>query len=140
MATLAPSAARRLAIAAPIPREPPVTRATLPSSFLDIAFLLFCEGLREMGCSAGQMDQNFVSWGAMLLRHERRCGTPAPSILRCRRRGRKPHGGGEDETAHVTAFLEPANPGSRGRDWHPTADAASARHRIDSGGSRFSRS
>src|SRR5260370_12213303 len=38
MATLAPSAARRLAIAAPIPREPPVTRATFPSSFLDIGF------------------------------------------------------------------------------------------------------
>src|SRR5216683_4050365 len=38
MATCAPSAARRLAIAAPIPREPPVTRATFPSSFLDIGF------------------------------------------------------------------------------------------------------
>src|SRR5580704_11069229 len=31
MATLAPSAARRLAIAAPMPREPPVTSATLPA-------------------------------------------------------------------------------------------------------------
>jgi hypothetical protein len=30
--TLAPSAARRLAIAAPMPREPPVTSATLPAS------------------------------------------------------------------------------------------------------------
>src|ERR1700677_5290043 len=37
MATMAPSAARRLAIAAPIPLEPPVTSATLPSSFFDIA-------------------------------------------------------------------------------------------------------
>src|ERR1700722_16465450 len=35
MATFAPSAARRLAIAAPIPREPPVTRAIFPSRFLD---------------------------------------------------------------------------------------------------------
>src|SRR5882672_4767343 len=41
MATLAPSAARRFAIAAPMPREPPVTSAIFPSSFLDIVFLLF---------------------------------------------------------------------------------------------------
>src|SRR5258708_16693269 len=33
-ATLAPSAARRLAIAAPMPREPPVTSAILPASGL----------------------------------------------------------------------------------------------------------
>ena len=39
MATLAPSSAKRLAIAAPIPREPPVTSATFPSSFLDMGFL-----------------------------------------------------------------------------------------------------
>jgi hypothetical protein len=32
MATAAPSAARRFAIAAPIEREPPVTIATLPVS------------------------------------------------------------------------------------------------------------
>src|SRR6476661_8814821 len=41
MATLAPSAARRLAMAAPMPREPPVISAILPSSFLVIVFLLF---------------------------------------------------------------------------------------------------
>src|SRR6266513_5731758 len=34
MATFAPSAARRLAIPAPMPREPPVTSAIFPSSFL----------------------------------------------------------------------------------------------------------
>src|SRR5580693_4787274 len=40
MATLAPSAARRLAIAAPMPREPPVTSATLPASGLScVAFI-----------------------------------------------------------------------------------------------------
>src|SRR6266404_1609368 len=39
MATLAPSAARRFAIAAPIPREPPVTTATLPANFCPL--LLF---------------------------------------------------------------------------------------------------
>src|SRR5205085_11206506 len=39
MATLAPSSARARALAAPIPREPPVMRATLPESFLVIGFL-----------------------------------------------------------------------------------------------------
>src|SRR6266436_903437 len=43
MATFAPSAARRLAIAAPIPREPPVMSAIFPSSFLDIFYLLFLQ-------------------------------------------------------------------------------------------------
>src|ERR1700688_1104803 len=41
MATFAPSAARRLAIAAPIPREPPVTSAIFPSSFVGIVFSPF---------------------------------------------------------------------------------------------------
>src|SRR5690348_5438675 len=43
MATFAPSAARRFAMAAPMPRDPPVTSAIFPSSFLGIAFLLFLE-------------------------------------------------------------------------------------------------
>src|SRR6267143_4007699 len=47
MATLAPSAARRLAMAAPMPREPPVTSAIFPSSFLDIVVLLTPLGARE---------------------------------------------------------------------------------------------
>src|SRR5216117_459274 len=41
MATAAPFAARRLAIAAPMSREPPVMSAIFPSSFLDIVFFLF---------------------------------------------------------------------------------------------------
>src|SRR5712692_8070304 len=41
MATFAPFAARRLAIAAPMSREPPVMSAIFPSSFLDIVFFLF---------------------------------------------------------------------------------------------------
>ena len=41
MATFAPSIARRLAMAAPMPREPPVTSAIFPSSFLFIVYLLF---------------------------------------------------------------------------------------------------
>src|ERR1700730_5744699 len=41
MATLAPSVARRLAMAAPIPREPPVMSAIFPSNFLFMVCLLF---------------------------------------------------------------------------------------------------
>src|SRR5438046_1119406 len=44
MATLAPSAARRFAIAAPIPREPPVTTATLPANFCPL-LLFICFAL-----------------------------------------------------------------------------------------------
>src|SRR6202453_1792789 len=40
MATFAPSAARRLAIAAPMPREAPVMSAIFPSNFIDIIHLL----------------------------------------------------------------------------------------------------
>src|SRR5437899_1698822 len=40
MATCAPSCARARAVAAPMPREPPVTSATLPASFLDMGRLL----------------------------------------------------------------------------------------------------
>src|ERR1700688_4433736 len=40
MATFAPSAARRLALAAPMPREPPVMSAVFPSNFFDIVHLL----------------------------------------------------------------------------------------------------
>src|SRR6266404_10009774 len=40
IATLAPSAASRLAIAAPIPREPPVTIATLPANFCPLLLLI----------------------------------------------------------------------------------------------------
>jgi hypothetical protein len=39
MATAAPSAASRFAIAAPMLREPPVTRATLPARFLEFIFI-----------------------------------------------------------------------------------------------------
>src|SRR5258705_936973 len=41
MATFAPSVARRLAIAAPMPRDPPVISAIFPSSFLFMICLLF---------------------------------------------------------------------------------------------------
>src|SRR5258708_11091955 len=43
MATFAPSAPRRFAMAAPMPRDPPVTSAIFPSSFLVLVFLLLLE-------------------------------------------------------------------------------------------------
>src|ERR1700675_3445211 len=51
MATFAPSAARRLAIAAPMPREPPVMSAIFPSRFLDTVFLLFLYSRSLPSCS-----------------------------------------------------------------------------------------
>src|SRR4029077_8104489 len=48
MATFAPSVPRRLAIAAPIPREPPVTSAIFPSSFLFMVCLLFLSRLDSL--------------------------------------------------------------------------------------------
>jgi hypothetical protein len=39
MATAAPSAARRFAIAAPIEREPPVTRAAFPDSLREVSVI-----------------------------------------------------------------------------------------------------
>src|SRR5579863_9705972 len=53
MATLAPSAASRFAIAAPIPREPPVTSATLFAS-LDIDLLCFGERFTTTWVSTGR--------------------------------------------------------------------------------------
>src|SRR6267143_5461159 len=47
-ATFAPSAARRVAMAAPMPREPPVTSAIFPSSFLFMVCLLFLLSLDSL--------------------------------------------------------------------------------------------
>src|SRR5258708_38948232 len=71
MATFAPSEARRLAIAAPMPREPPVMSATFPSRFLGTVFLLFLysrslpiqsrmygEQLRSVTPAASQLPRN----------------------------------------------------------------------------------
>src|ERR1700722_18115001 len=79
MATLAPSAARRLAIAAPMPREPPVTSAIFPSNFFAIVLLLYAlqdqmghneaasfepgQSTTETNCSSSRTKR-------MLVRHE----------------------------------------------------------------------
>src|SRR5580658_8647915 len=55
MATFAPSAARRLAIAAPMPREPPVMSAIFPSNFFDIVHLL------ELDICSSGMSQSYCS-------------------------------------------------------------------------------
>src|SRR4051812_43764144 len=53
MATLAPSAARRRPIPLPMPREPPVVRATLPACvFSKLVGLLIGATLTGISCSA----------------------------------------------------------------------------------------
>src|ERR1700694_1877667 len=71
MATLAPSAARRLAIAAPMPREPPVTSATLPASGLSCV-------LRAMMISSLEF---IVPVGTMKVYGGRRCRSRADNIF-----------------------------------------------------------
>src|SRR5260370_24596587 len=67
MATFAPSAARRLAIAAPMPREPPVISAIFPSSFFDIVLLLYAQSCRTLDRKRGQATFLFFA-GCMELR------------------------------------------------------------------------
>src|SRR5438445_12673943 len=67
MATFAPTAARRLAIAAPMPREPPVMSAIFPSSFFDIVLLLYAQSCRTLDRKRGQATFLFIA-GCMELR------------------------------------------------------------------------
>src|SRR3989442_14083007 len=71
MATFAPSAARRLAIAAPMPREPPVISAIFPSSFLNIVLLPYARSPLQMpGATCRRIFEGyFVSRTAMLSEH-----------------------------------------------------------------------
>src|SRR6266403_799479 len=65
MARCAPSAARRFAMAAPMPREPPVTSAIFPSNFCDIVLLLY---LRD---AESQVQRNLPTISrSMLVRYE----------------------------------------------------------------------
>src|SRR5205814_2027729 len=82
-ATAAPSAASRLTIAAPILREPPVTKATLPASFLVMfVFIIFSFRSASVCCLLGrvahllshlpprfELAQYHVPCAAMLFRH-----------------------------------------------------------------------
>jgi hypothetical protein len=58
MAIFAPSTARRLAMAAPMPREPPVMSATFPSNFFDIVRLLELDI-----CSSGMSQDLLLAQG-----------------------------------------------------------------------------
>src|SRR5438128_5065450 len=71
MATFAPSAARRLAIAAPMPREPPVISAIFPSSFLNIVLLPYARSPLQMSWATCRriFEEYFVSRTAMLPEH-----------------------------------------------------------------------
>src|SRR5207237_8944416 len=68
---LAPSAARRLAIAAPMPREPPVTSATLPASGLSCV-------VRDMVIP---LLEFLVPFGTMKGYGGRRCRSRADNIF-----------------------------------------------------------
>src|SRR5882762_10760875 len=87
MATFAPSAPRRFAMAAPMPRDPPVTSAIFPSSFLVIVFLLLLESrslllprlTASLDVAVPRWQHTLLSWhrclagigGEMELRHLR---------------------------------------------------------------------
>src|SRR5207247_9469323 len=86
-ATPAPSVASRVAIAAPMLREPPVTSATLPASFLVMfVFIIFSFCSASVSCQLGRvvhllnhlplpfdLAQYRIPCAAMLFRHD---GTP----------------------------------------------------------------
>src|SRR5258708_21666881 len=72
MATFAPSAPRRFAMAAPMPRDPPVTSAIFPSSFLVIVFLLLLESRSLLLLSlAASLDVAVPRWQHTLLSWQR---------------------------------------------------------------------
>src|SRR5467141_48146 len=87
MATFAPSAARRFAMAAPMPRDPPVTSTIFPSSFLVIVFHLLLESrsllllilTASLDVAVPRWQHTLLSWhrclagmgGKMELRHLR---------------------------------------------------------------------
>src|ERR1700722_14397992 len=61
MVTFAPSAAKRLAMAAPMPREPPVTSAIFPSNFFDMLLLLYAQSWRTLKHMLIRHESNFCS-------------------------------------------------------------------------------
>src|SRR6267143_6851235 len=117
MATFAPSSARRFAMAAPMPRDPPVTSAIFPSSFLVIVFLLLLESLSLVavidclvGCGGAPLATYFVKLAPMPCGHRRRNGATTSSIFCCDCGSRKYDGGRRAKAAHLTAIAEPTDP------------------------------
>src|ERR1700734_2609526 len=110
MATLAPSVARRLAIAAPIPREPPVTSATF-SANLDMASPVnFVH--RTAGQSRGlpRTLKRLYKLGAYSAGMGKSDGAAAPTIFHRRRRDGESHGGGRQATSYLAAVAQPPDP------------------------------
>src|SRR5882757_330680 len=105
MATFAPSAASRFAMAAPMPRDPPVTSTTFPSSFLVIVFLLFprisLSLVSEIGCHVGcgsaVLAAYFDMLGPMLWKYGSGNGITTPSLFCSGCRGRRFDGGGPEK-------------------------------------------
>src|SRR5882762_911002 len=117
MATFAPSAPRRFAIAAPMPRDPPVTSAIFPSSFLVIVFPIPSISLfpllltltASLDVAVPRLQHTLLSWHRCLTSMGVKNGITTPSLFRRGRGGRKSDGGSRAEAAHVTTFLEPAD-------------------------------
>src|SRR5271170_8394849 len=117
MATFAPSAARRFAMAAPMPRDPPVTSAIFPSSFLVIVFSpvprISLSLAADIGCHVGCGSAVFAAYfdklGPMLCKHGNGNGIATPSLFCGGCRGRGSDWGGPAKTAHVTAIAQPAD-------------------------------
>src|SRR5882672_9962602 len=111
MATFAPSAPRRFAMAAPMPRDPPVTSAIFPSSFLVIVFLLLLESRSLLlPRLTAPLATYFVKLAPMPCGHGRRNGATTSSIFCCDCGSRKYDGGRRAKAAHVTAIAEPTDP------------------------------
>src|SRR3979490_1633508 len=81
MATLAPSPASARALAAPMPREPPVTRATLPVSDLVIGFFHRLNSDDVWICaSSWSINRNYRNTLFLLLRLRRARVTKLPDF------------------------------------------------------------
>src|ERR1700722_4638592 len=71
MATLAPSAARRLAIAAPMPRDAPVTSAILPSRFFDMGSFQVVWSALNSGSNAARKRPSRIAHSVQVLPNDR---------------------------------------------------------------------
>src|SRR5580704_14212502 len=131
MATFAPSAARRLAIAAPMPREPPVTSAIFPSSFFDIVaspssrrMFIRHESkshdspdafqsphwIRKLG-SGRATEHTLLSWEQCFTSMGEGNGITTSTLLHRGCRSRKSDGRSAAYATHVTTFVESADSG-----------------------------
>src|SRR6266850_3468096 len=116
MATFAPSAPRRFAMAAPMPRDPPVTSAIFPSNFLVIVFLLsfllfplLLTFTAPLDVGVPRLPHTLLSWHRCLTSMGVKNGITTPSLFRRGRGCGKSDGGSTAAAAHFTTFLKPAD-------------------------------